>query len=117
MLSQVHLAMGWISQKMFSHWFPLLNIFKRINEKLSLKYRFYDKRDDQKYHCSLQLPEEKKGGEGDAEDLLFMISGDGSKLYHKRSRLDIRKHCFTNRVVKHWGRFPREDSIPQASQP
>ncbi|CAM5146443.1 unnamed protein product [Natator depressus] len=55
----------------------------------------------------------KWGSKEDGPQLFSVVADDktrsnGLKLQWGRSRLDIRKHYFTRRVVKHWNGLPRE---------
>ncbi|CAM4566490.1 unnamed protein product, partial [Lepidochelys kempii] len=55
----------------------------------------------------------KRGSKEDGARLFSVVADDrtrsnGLKLQWGRSRLDIRKHYFTRRVVKHWNALPRE---------
>ncbi|KAK4811219.1 hypothetical protein QYF61_022116 [Mycteria americana] len=55
---------------------------------------------------------EKRRLQGDLIAAFQYLKGaykkDGDRHFKGRFRLDVRKKCFTMRVVKHWNRLPRE---------
>ncbi|KAK4815181.1 hypothetical protein QYF61_021041 [Mycteria americana] len=51
---------------------------------------------------------EKRRLRGDLIALYNCLKGGCRELHQGRFRLDIRKFFFTERVIKHWNRLPRE---------
>ncbi|KAJ7401155.1 hypothetical protein BTVI_98569 [Pitangus sulphuratus] len=86
--------------KPYGEWLRSLGLFslekRRLKEDLNAVYNFFVR---------------ERGGVG--TDLFSVVTkdrsqGNGLKLCQGRLRLDIRKRFFTQRVVGHWNRIPRE---------
>lgn len=59
----------------------------------------------------------RKGHRGEGAGLFSLgfnvrIHGSGPKLLSVRFRLDVRRHFYTERVIKHWKKLPREAPKP-----
>ncbi|KAK4820511.1 hypothetical protein QYF61_000090, partial [Mycteria americana] len=101
-------SVDWFRFTCVSHWFPFSEK-RRLRGDLVPLYSFL----------------RRGSGEGGA-DLFSLVStdrthGNGLELHQGRFRFDMRKHFFTERVVKHWNRIPREvisaPSLSAASSP